>query len=282
MTTKPQGGSVFRWTNPKNLLAILLFVGVSILLEYVAVSFAVSAGTKDAIGITSINVTFSPLYFLVPAAVVIALTTSFIHLTTSIVTLKRRSEPTRKQQVRRTIRKKSRLDSVRRFSERISQTTRRIRTRIRKAWGFRQVADRLDSAKSVICCASAILVTFTALVLLVTAAAYPKLVPSTTADFFHGNPAFLNFVTSTNRATEGISNAIPPVGAIASSIHNALMSVAPGFRDALIAFLYPLSNGLASLSPIAKFLLAQNTAAWSAAVVAIFYRYYASTRSYSR
>ncbi|MCW3981117.1 MAG: hypothetical protein NWF11_06540 [Candidatus Bathyarchaeota archaeon] len=282
MTTKPQRSPIFRWTNLKNLLAILLFASISILLEYIAVSFAVSTGIKDPTGITLTNVTFSPLYFLVPAAVVIALTASFIHLTTNILTLKRKSETKRKQQVRRTIRKKSRLDSVRRFSGRISQTTRRIRTKIRKTWGIRQVADRIDSAKSVIGCASTIIVTFTALVILVTAAAYPKLVPSTTADFFHGNPVFLNFVTSTIRASEGISNAIPPVGAIATSIHNALTTVAPGFRDTLVTFLYPLSNGLASLSPIAKFLLAQNTAAWSVAVVAIFYRYYVRRRSYSR
>jgi hypothetical protein len=281
MTAKPQASSVFRWTSTKNLLATLVFAVIVTLLEYVAVSFAASTGIKDPGGIAFISIMISSLYVLVPTAVVITLTASFMHLTSNTLTLKRKSETTRKQQGRRAIRRRFRLDSVRRFSRRIGQTSRRIRTKIRKTWGIRQVIDRVDSAKSVIGYALAIIATFTTLVLLVTATAYPKLVPSTTAGFFHGNPVFLGFVTSTVRAGQGISNAIPPVGAVAASIHAALTAVAPGFRSTLVAFFYPLSNGLVSLSPIAKFLVAQNTAAWSAAVVAIVYRHYVRTRSYS-
>jgi hypothetical protein len=282
MTAKPQAGSVLRWTSTKNLLATLLFAVIVTLLEYMAVSFAASTGIKNPDGIAFMSIVISPLYVLVPIAVVVAVTASFMHLTTSTVTLKRRSETVRKQQSRKAIRRRFRLDSVRRFSRRLGQASRRIRIKIRKTWGIRQVVDRVDSARSVIGYAFAVIATFTSLVLLVTAAAYPKLVPSTAAGFFQGNPGFLGFVTSTIRAAQGISSAIPPIGAIAAAIHNALIAAAPGFRSTLIAFFCPLSNGLASLSPIAKFLVAQNAAAWSVAVVAIFYRHYVRRRSYSR
>ncbi len=282
MTTRPQASSVLRWSSTKNLLATLLFAVIVALLEYIAVSFAASTGIKDPGGLAFMSVVVSPLYVFVPTAVVVTLTASFMHLTTSTVRMKRRSETARKQQGRKTIRRRFRLDSVRRFSRRLGQTSRRIRIKIRKTWGIRQVMDRVDSAGPVIGYALAIIATFSILVLLVTAAAYPKLVPSTTAGFFQGNPVFLGFVTSTIRAAQGISSALPPIGAIAAAAHNALIAVAPGFRTTLIAFFSPLSTGLASLSPIAKFLVAQNTAAWSAAAVAIFYRHYVRTRSSSR
>jgi len=284
MTSDSQRRSILRWTAPKNMFAVVIFIVVVVVLEYIAVSFAVSTGIKDPLGVNLpfVGITLSPLYFLVPVAVIITLTASFMHITVKIASGTRKPEVQKKPRVRRTIRGRVYLRSVRQFTRRVVQAIGKIWHKILRTRGITYIALKMASSRATIRGAITIAVTFIALLLLLTIAVYPRLVPSATADFFHGNPVFLNLVTGTIVVFETISNTISPLGALASVIHGALIAIAPPFRSALEAVASPISMSLVSLNPTIKFLLAQNLAAWLVAIIAILYSYYIRIRFYRR
>ena len=70
---------VLHWTTPKNLLTILLFTTLTIIIEYIVITFAIPTGTKDLTAITLpfLSITISLLYNFLPAAVIITLVASF-------------------------------------------------------------------------------------------------------------------------------------------------------------------------------------------------------------
>ena len=284
MTSDSQRRSILRWTAPKNMFAVVIFTAVVVVLEYIAVSFAVSMGIKDPLGVSLsfLGITLSPLYFLVPLAVIITLTASFMHLTAKIASGTRKSEVQKKPRARRTIRGRVYLRPVRRFTGRIVRTISRIWHKILETRGIAYIERKVTSSRTTIRAAITITVTFVALLLLLTIAVYPRLVPSATADFFQSNPVILNLVTGTNTAFETIANAVPPLGALASVIHGALIAMAPPFRATLESATSHVSSGLVSLNPTTKFLMAQNIAAWLVASIAILYSYFVRIRFYRR
>ena len=105
MTSDSQRRSILRWTAPKNMFAVVIFTAVVVVLEYIAVSFAVSMGIKDPLGVSLsfLGITLSPLYFLVPVAVIITLTASFMHLTAKIASGTRKPEVQKKLRALNTI-----------------------------------------------------------------------------------------------------------------------------------------------------------------------------------
>jgi len=82
MTSKGQEDSLpFRWTAPKGLLTIGLFLAPALISEFIIVSFFVYSGLTDIFALKFFAVTISPLFHLLPLAVIVVLVLSWIYLT---------------------------------------------------------------------------------------------------------------------------------------------------------------------------------------------------------
>jgi hypothetical protein len=158
----------------------------------------------------------------------------------------------------------------------------KIKNKILKIQTVAYIEHRIILAKAIIKSATTTIVLFILISILLTFAAYPKLLSTATANFYQGNPAFLNFVVATIKASQSIAEAIPPIGAIATTVQNALIAIAPSFRNALQATASAIADGLVALTPTEKYLIIQNIAAWTVALTALLYSQYVKPRRYRR
>jgi len=282
MTIQPRKRLIFRWTTPKNLLAILLFTILTIITQYILITYAIPTSTKDptAITLSPFNITISLLYHILPIAVIITLTTSFTYLTIHTATIPQKSP--KKPPPQKTYQKSTRQKPLRKFHKRLQRTIRKIKNRILKTRTVTYIGHRITLTKTIIKSATTITVTFITIILLITIAAYPKLIPTATMNFYQWNTTFLNFVITTIKASETIANTIPPIGAIATAIQNALIFAAPAFRNMLESAASAIASGLVSLNSTEKYLIIQNAAAWTVALFTLLYSQYVKTRRYRR
>jgi hypothetical protein len=282
MTTPPRRRLIFHWTTPKNFLAILLFVLLTIIIQYIIVSTNTTTTDPTATIIPFVNITISPLYHLLPIAVIITLTASFTHLTTQTATIPAKTTPSRTPPPRKTRRKSTRLKLLRRFHKKLQGAARKIKNKILKTPAIAQIQRRIILAKAIIKSAATITATFIILILLITIAAYPHVVPTATFSFYSWNTVFLNFVAATIQASNTIANAIPPLGAAAAAVQNALIAASPTFHSTLEGAASAIASGLVNLNPTEKYVLIQNAAAWITAIATLVYSQYAKTRRYRR
>lgn len=267
--TQPRRRFIFHWTTPKNFLAIILFIVLIGLLEYtINITLAPNLRKAPNIILPLINTTISPYYHLLPAAVIVSLTSCFIHLTTHTATRPTRIQPPK---VTRRPRRKLRFKTIRQSWGKIAKAAKRIKGRIMRNSLIAYIEKRVALAKALIRSAATVAITFIIVVLLINILAYPKLAPTAVTSFFTWNQGFLNFVIATMRASEAIVNAIPPIGTLAASLHNVLINIAPAFRQTLEGATSGLTNNFVSLSPIGKYLLAQNIAVWIVITVTLLY-----------
>lgn len=279
MTVQPQKRLTLHWTAPKNLLAILLFILVTIILQYFIVALTMSAGTSDptAITIPAINSSISLLYHVLPAAVTITLTASFIHLTSQATTLSTRSQTLKRPPTSQAHPKPTRLKALRQFTRNLQRSARRIKQRILQASGIANLQRRMAPAKAIIRSALIVAATFTIIIVLVAIAAYPHIVPATTVGLHTWNTAFHGFVMATIHVSQSIANSIPPIGAVATAINNALLAASPAFRNTLEGAASSMTAGFVTFSPVEKYLVIQNAAVWTTAIVTLSYRWFAKT-----
>lgn len=252
---------VVRWATLKGLAAIILFFIIAVLIEYLVVVYAISLGATE----NPQNVIFgfiSPLFTLVPITVIITLVASWTFLTRYIAvrspeTQRPRPGPPSKRG------RKSRFRGVREFFG-------RIKAGLLKAKGVRYVWQKIHFARATTKSALAVILTFSALILLVSLLAYPQLVNLTIANAYGTNQALLNFV-------RGVSQALAPISQGLSSINSGFISAAPGFRSAVIS-LSVLTSPLTNLDATGKYLVLQNVAAWTSALTALIYGEYTRNR----
>jgi len=282
MATQTRKRLIFHWTASKNLLAILLFIILTIIIEYIIITFTIPITDSTAITIPHLNIIISPLHHLLPAAVVITLTASFTHFTTQTATIPKKNQATKIPQPRKIRQKTLRLKPLRKFYKKIQETARKIKNKILKTPAIAQIQRRIILAKAIIKSAIIITATFIILILLITIAAYPHMVPTATSGFYKWNTAFLNFVATTIEASNTIANAIPPLGAAATTVQNALIAASPAFRSTLEGAASTITHGLVALNPTEKYVLIQNAAAWTTAIATLIYSQYAKTRRYRR
>lgn len=267
---------IFHWTTPRNFLALVLFIIFVGLLEYVInVTLATNLEVSSNIVLPIINATISPYYHLLPATVIVSLTSCFIHLTTHVATVPTRTQiPMRERRPRAKIRFRTLHQSWRK----IAKAARRAGNRILRTPIIAYLQRRVIMAKAFLKGATAVTVTFIIIVLLINIAAYPRLVPTAIANFFKGNQGFLDFIIATMRASEAVANAVPPISALATSIHNGLITVAPAFRNTLEGAGSTLTIGLVSLTPTEKYLVTQNVSVWIVITITLLYTQYIKIR----
>jgi hypothetical protein len=258
---------VVHWATLKGLAAIILFLVIAILMEYLIVLYAVSLGVEEkpehflqwsfkfpGTG-WIIRIAISPLFHLVPIAVIIVLVSSWAYLTKYAAV---KPGEARKGEVEVQVKrgKESRLKEVRKFFGKVKSGLLRVR-------GLAYLWQKIHFARATIKSALTVLIVFSAFILVVSLLAYPQLIYQTVLNAYTNNPSLLNFV-------KGVSQALAPIGAIFSAINSALLFVAPGFRGFALS-LGTITGPLTDLDNSGKYLVFQNVAAWVSALAALLY-----------
>jgi hypothetical protein len=247
---------MIRWTTLKGLAAIILFLVVAMLIEYVIVLYAVNLGVNDTTALQWTNqfltITISPLFHLVPVTVIITLLFVWTYLTRYIAITpyearKRKSE---------TIAKRGKETGRRGFFGKVKSGLLRVK-------GVAYLWRRIHFARTTIKSALTVLLAFGTFIFIISLLAFPKLIPQTIANLYQNNPSLLEFM-------KNLSATLAPVGSILSGANNLLLAAAPGFRN-LISGLGNILRPLTSLDNAGKYLAFQNVAMWIVALTVLFY-----------
>ena len=276
---KLQKRLIFQWTTFKGLAAILLFLTAIIVIEYVVVVYAISLGVQDETLLQwsfqfpgtdwIITMAISPLFHLVPIAVIIALVCNWAYLTRYVAVKppekwKGQIKPVTKQRI------KSGLKGMKKLASKIKGIFRRIKSGLLRIKGVAYLWQKIHFARATIKSASTVLLIFGALILLVSLLMYPQLIYWTVSNAYQKNPSLLGLTKSVSNFGKGVADALAPVNWICSAVNNALLSVSPGFRDFVLSLGY-LIKPMVELDGAGKYLVFQNVAALVSAVVALFY-----------
>jgi len=288
---------IVRWTAPKGFAALVLFFVLALFFEFLLVYSFESFGLTDRyvwtgtfqIPATSLvfTLSISPLFHLLPLTVIVVLVSSWAYLTrytafvpSRVEAAKRPVPLTRREQERR------RFRALRRFSRRVGRRLQRVGRAVKAGFqrirGVSYVSKRLYFARAAVRSAVSVLVVFLSLSLLLFVVAYPDLIYHGVIGLYRGNPSFLGFVRGAMDWVRGVGEALPPIGGLGLAVSNALVGVAPGFRNGLAQVGASLTGPIVRLDVVGKYALCQNVAAWVSALVALVYGMYVSSRRVRR
>ncbi len=278
-TKKPPKRLIFQWTTLKGLAAILLFLTVAILIEYIIVLYAINLGVKDETllqwsfqfpgtdWITTIAI--SPLFHLVPIAVVIALVSSWTYLTRHVAVKPPEKWKGKVKSISKH-RKERGFKEVKKLASKIRDFFGNLKSVLLRIRGVAYLWQKIHFARATIKSALTVLLVFGALILLVSILTYPQLIYWTVSNAYRNNSSLLGSVTWISNSAKGIAEALAPIGWICSAVNNALLSIAPTFRHFVLS-LGGLTKPLVELDDAGKYLVFQNVAAWVSALVALLY-----------
>jgi hypothetical protein len=253
----------------KELGTLFLFLITAVLVEFVVVVYAMSLGVKDQSPLqwsstfpgTGLNLTFtiSPLFHLVPIAVILTLFSSWTYLKRQVIT--KPGEPQR-----------GKPSSISKHMKEQKKTVeRRIGSpfsRKEKTMSLAKVRSRRTNLRS----ALIVLTVFLALLVMISLLTYPMLLCHAVGSIYENNPSLISF-------SKSVAAALAPVGAVFSSINNALLAASPIFRDFVLTIGLPIEP-LATLDDAGKYLVFQNAAAWISAFIVLFYGKYGRKASW--
>jgi hypothetical protein len=261
-------------------VALILFLMVAVLLEFVIIYSSISMGLKDTnpliwkTGLFTISI--SPLFQLLPICVIIVLFASWIYVTRQTATM-----PVRKQQAKITRPlppprryEKKRLRTLRRFinrlNKRIDDAGRGVRERISKS-RLTKFSEQHPAGRAVFNSAWAIMLPFSILALIVYLIIYPQLIPNAVNWLLGGGSSVLAvFITWTIKASNAVGHTLSPLGWLGAGIEGGLASIAVGFRNGVIGLTTPIVKPMVESSLVGKYVLVQNVAAWASALIALY------------
>ncbi len=281
-----------KWTAPKGLAALILFFIISVIIEVLLISAFQALGLSDQNAWTStfqvpstnwsFTVSVSPLLHLLPLSVIIVLLTSWTYLTKSTAFIPHRIESTKRPPPPRPTQESRRFKSTRRFfknlSRKLQRVSKRLKSDVQKTPGIGYISQRLSFARIAVKSASTILAIFILVTTGLLLIEYPDLIHQLTLNMYRGSPALHGFVIGVGQWLQGVGASVPPLGDLGASFNNALVSAAPGFRHSIEAAGASLTNPIFQLDVVGKYALSQNLAAWTAAVIALLFSAYSSTR----
>lgn len=271
--------------------ALILFLALSLIFEITLTYAFLILGLTDQHAWTSaltipganwsFTVAISPLLHLLPITVIIVLLASWTYLARSAVFLPQREIPRRTQPFLRAQeagKPGTTRPFFRDFNRRLQRAGRTIKSGFGRIPGISYVSRRLSSARASARSALMILIIFISIAVGLVLVEYPNLIHDITVNLYRGAPALANFAAGTQTWFRNIGTAVPPLGDFFGSINNAFIKIGPGFRKTLEAAGGSITSPVFQLDVVGKYLLSQNLASWTAAVLAIVYGAYASTR----
>jgi len=278
LTSQPASGRpVIHWATLKGAISIIVFLAVAASAEFLLVVYAMNLGVEDK-GLLKINwplaITISPLFHLVPTAVIITLLFTWMYLTKKLsvrplVTTGKAGAPG--------IKRTETTQPTTKTSQSTGNPADKTRLVPAKARRFSYLRDRIWSARTTIKSALTVFVAFLALVLLVSLLTYPTLVFQTIRNSYQSNSPLYYFVVAVANGLRSFAEVVSPVGWIAAAINNAILVIAPSIGSIGIALGSSIAP-LANLDAPGKYLIFQNAAAWIAVFSVLFYGQYGRKR----
>lgn len=278
-TKKSPKRLIFQWTTLKGLTAIFLFLAVAALIEYIVVLYAINLGVKDEtlqqwspqfLGTDwTMTITISPLFHLVPIAVIIALLSSWTYLTRHVAVKPPEKWKGKAKSVSKHGKERG-FKEVKKLTAKIRHFFGNLKSALLRIKGVAYIWQKIHFARATIKSALTVLLVFGALILLMSVLTYPQLIYWTVSNAYRNDPVLLGFVTWISNSGKGIAEALAPIGWICSAANNALLSIAPAFRDFVLS-LGGLIKPLIELDDAGKYLVFQNVAAWVSALTGLLY-----------
>ncbi len=277
MTTKGRMNRLtFRWTAPKGLLTIVLFLGLALISELFAVLFFTYAGLTEVFAFKFFGITISPLFHLLPLSVTLVLVTSWTYLTKYIAMGQRRISSTKVSKIRRRPRRrKARLNFLRRIIGTVENVFKKIGNVFLRSRGVSYVQRRISFGRVTLESTVTVLTVFLLSIILLSVLVYPKLFTDFAVGLYSGNSAFHGFVLKTFEILQGIGRVFAPIA-------DGLRAIAPGFRNAFEGLVSSRSQSLTEGDLLWRYVFCQNAAAWISALAALAYGRYISNSYRSR
>ncbi|MHC3128588.1 MAG: hypothetical protein IBV52_00720 [Candidatus Bathyarchaeota archaeon] len=260
----------FRWTAPKGLLTIVLFIALALISEFFMVSFFAFSGLTEVCAYKFFTVTVSPLFHLLPLAVILVLVSSWIYLTKHIAMRPYRISPAKvsESRRRRPRGRKTRSKSTRSVIGAIKKFFNQISSVFLRSRGGSFVQRRLSFGRVALESAVTVLTIFLLSIILLSVLVYPNLFTDFAVGFYSANSAFHGFVLKTIETLQWIGKVLAP-------IDGGLRAIAPGFRNAFEGLVTSRSQSLTSGDLLWRYVFCQNAAAWVSAIAALAYvRYF--------
>lgn len=271
MASKGKRNSLtFRWTAPKGLLTIVLFLALALISEFFMVSFFAFSGLTE---ISAYPLPVSPLFHLLPLAVILVLVSSWIYLTKHIAMRPHRISPAKvsERRRRRPRGRKTRSKSTRSVIGAIKKFFNQISSVFLRSRGGSFVQRRLSFGRVALESAVTVLTIFLLSIILLSVLVYPNLFTDFAVGFYSANSAFHGFVLKTIETLQGIGKVLAP-------IDGGLRAIAPGFRNAFEGLVTSRSQSLTEGDLLWRYVFCQNAAAWVSAIAALAYvRYFSKT-----
>jgi len=264
----------FRWTAPKGLLTIVLFLALAFISEFFMVSFFVFSGLTEVFAYKFFTVTVSPLFHLLPLSVILVLVSSWIYLTKHIAMRPHRISPPKVSEIRRRRRprgRKTRSKSTRSVIGAIKKFFNQISSVFLRSRGVSFVQRRLSFGRVALESTVTVLTIFLLSIILLYVLVYPNLFTDFAVGFYSANSAFHGFVLQTIESLQGIGKALAP-------IDDGLRAIAPGFRNAFEGLVTSRPHSLTEGDLLWRYVFCQNAAAWVSAIAVLAYvRYFSKT-----
>ncbi len=276
MTSKGQRNRLtFRWTAPKGLLTIVLFLALALISEFFMVSFFTVAGLTEAFSFKFFTVTVSPLFHLLPLGVVLVLVSSWIYLTKYLAMGARKQSLAKVSQIRRRRprRRKTRLNFLRRIFGAIENFFSQIGSFFLRSRGVSFVQRRLSFGRLTFESMVTVLTIFLLSIIILYVLVYPNLFNDFAVELYSANSALHGFVLKTIEVLQGIAKALAP---IVSAIDGGLHAIAPGFRNAFEGLVTSRPQSFTGGDLLWRYVFCQNAAAWVSAIAALAYGKYVS------
>jgi hypothetical protein len=215
----------FSWTSPKGLLTAGLFLALALISEFVMVSFFAGAGLTE----TAYLLIVSPLFHILPLAVIVVLVLSWIYLTKNMATRPYRAVPAKASKIHR--RRQRREKSARSSMATIKQFFSKIAAPLSGSSGISFTQRRPSFSRVALESTVTVLTMFLLSIILLSVLLYPRLFADFVAGFYSTTSPLQGFM-------QALANVLVPIA-------SGLKSIASGFSKAfegLVAF-QPLTGG---------------------------------------
>jgi len=246
--------STFRWTSPKGVLTIGLFLALAFISEFFMVSFFVGSGLTET---PAYPLPISPLFHLLPLAVILVLLLSWIYLTKHIAMRPHRISPTKISKIRRRPRGRKTRKSTRSVIGVIKNVFSKISSVFLRSSSDSSVQRRPSAGRVALESAITVLAIFLLSIILLAVIVYPNLFTDFAAGFYSKTSPLQGFMQS---LADGVV-----------SIASGLDSIAPAFRNAFEGLVPSKPHSLTSGDILWRYVLCQNAAAWISAIAALAY-----------
>jgi hypothetical protein len=259
----------FSWTAPKGLLTIGLFLALALISEFFMVYFFVFSGLTEVV---AYPLPVSPLFHLLPLAVILVLVSSWIYLTKHIAMRPRRTSPAKVSKGRR---RRPRGRKTRKSTRNVIGAIKNVFSKISSVFirspGGSFVQRRLSIGRVALESAVAVLTIFLLSIILLSVLVYPNLFTDFAVGLYSANLAFHRFVLKIIETLQGIF----------APIDWGLRAIAPGFRNAFEGLVTSRAQSLTGGDLLWRYVFCQNAAAWISAIAALVYVRYGG-RTYRR